>query len=179
MKIFDTKVFLLTMSALMIFCVSSAYACGCGGSDIPSTPRQIVNGALRLSTSVFTGKVVAFEYRKGIRNEFMESQRDAAGQPIKYETKVVKFEVDRWWKLKLPPIVYIITNGTKNSDNSVSVSGCDFVFELGEKYLVYADGKPDSLQAHQCTRTTTVDNASADLEILGEGFRPVERVEHR
>lgn len=173
MKTSEPKLFLLAILVLMILGVSSASACVCGGSNIPRTLRERVNGAVALSASVFTGKVVAFEYRKGIRNEYMESQR-AAGQTVEYETMVARFEVDRWWKRDLPAVTYMITQVTRNSDGTASHNSCDYNFKLGEKYLVYASGNNDELATHKCSRTATATQASADLEILGEGFRPIE-----
>ena len=174
MKKLDPKIFLLTILVVTIICSSDAFACSCGSGGPSMTIDQVVNGAVKGSTSVFRGKVVGFEYRKGIRNEYMESRRASTGQPIEYETRVVKFEVYRWWKLQLPPITFIVTNSTKDSDGMSSMSTCDYTFSVGEKYLVYAYGKADALEASLCTRTSTIARASEDLEILGEGFRPIE-----
>lgn len=124
---------------------------------------------------VFTGKVIGFEYRKGIHNEFMESRKKDSGKHIDYETLIVEFQVERWWKGEATSEIFLVTGNTRNSDGTGSSSGCDYSFKEGESYLVYAYGKEDELRTSSCARTKLLTNAEEDLRILGEGKEPVEK----
>ncbi len=105
---------------------------------------------------VFAGKVVGFEYRKGIPNQY------------------VKFQVERWWKGEATTEVFLITSETKKSDGTSSRSSCDSNFKEGESYLVYAYGKENKLRTHVCMRTRRL-TENKDLEILGKGKEPIEK----
>ncbi|MGB7068567.1 MAG: hypothetical protein WBD22_03675 [Pyrinomonadaceae bacterium] len=129
-----------------------------------------VKYATEHSTAVFAGKVIGFEYRKGIPTE---SRRKVEGRQIEYETLVVKFRVERWWKDEGSE-VFLITSYTKNSDGTTTISSCDYEFNEGDTYLVYAYGKKGELRTSFCTRTKLLKKADEDLRILGEGKGPVE-----
>jgi len=138
------------------------------------TVSEAVKYATHRSTLVFAGKVVGFEYRKGIPNQYLESLRKVLGKDLEYETKVVEFEVERWWKGKSTTEVFLTTAETKNADGTASHSGCDYHFKEGETYLVYAYGKGNELRTDMCTRTSPL-SKTEDLKILGKGTKPVEK----
>jgi hypothetical protein len=48
------------------------------------------------------------------------------------------------------------------------MTDCDFVFEVGEEYLVYARGGSEKLSTDRCTRTRRLVDAAADIKELGE-----------
>jgi hypothetical protein len=146
---------------------AKVFACGCGGSP-NATLEDLVKDSVESSARVFVGKVVAFEYRKGIPNEFMQAKG------IDYETKVVKFQVERWWKAETPRNTFLVTDETKNADGTGSGSGCDYKFEKGKSYLVYAYRKEGHLRTDSCSRTQTLIDAGEDIRILGEGKEHVD-----
>jgi hypothetical protein len=158
----------------LIVSATKVFACGCASSPDESV-SDAVKYATEQSTIVFAGKVVGFEYRKGIPNEFMESQKDDSGNRIDYETKIVKFQVERWWKGEPVSEIFLVTDNTKNSDGTGSGSSCDYHFKEGESYLVYAQGKKSELRTHSCSETKLLTKAEEDLKILGEGKEPVEK----
>jgi hypothetical protein len=104
----------------------------------------------------------------------MESRRKDSGEKIEYETLVVKFRVERWWKGEATTEVVLATYKTKKSDGTGSGSSCDYHFKEGESYLVYAYGKGNELRTHDCTRTSPL-SKTEDIKILGEGKEPVEK----
>jgi hypothetical protein len=128
--------------------------------------------AIENSTTVFSGKVVGFEYRKGIPNENMDLLAREKGEKVEYETMVVKIQVERWWKGNVSSEVFLITN-TVRTANSASMPGCDFNFKEGETYLIYAMGEKDELKTNACMRTRKLAAAEEDLSALGEGKEPV------
>ena len=107
----------------------------CGSISMPNeSVSDAVKNAVKQSTMVFTGKVVGFEYRKGIRNQYMELYKKNSGKNIEYETLVVKFQVERRWKGEATKEVFLITDETKNSDGTMSSSSCDYHFKEAESY---------------------------------------------
>ena len=160
-KIVISFVICLFLSATKVF------ACGCIG--LPNeTLEDVVKNSVKNSAMIFAGKVVGFEYRKGIANEFMQSKR------IDYETKVVKFQVEQWWKGGVPKEIFLVTDETINADGTASNSSCNYNFKEGESYLVFAYGKEKELRTDKCSRTQPLNEADKDLKILGEGKKPLE-----
>jgi len=158
----------------LLFGATEVFACGCPGSPDTNVSDE-VRYAFQKSTVVFAGKAVGFEYRKGIPNQYMESLKKDSGRQVDYETLVVKFQVERWWKGEVTTEIILLTSETKNSDGTGSNSGCDYSFKKGESYLIYANGKVSQLRTDACSRTKLLTKAEADLKILGEGKEPVEK----
>ena len=162
-----TKCILLT---IIFFCLSlnatEVLACMCA--------RLSATDAIERSTAVFSGKVVGFEYRKGIPNEYRDSLERETGEKVDYETKVVKIQVEQWWKGNVSRQIFLITSSTRTI-NSGSYGSCDFNFKEGETYLIYANGDDDKLKTNACMRTRKLAEAKEDLDTLGEGKEPIEK----
>jgi hypothetical protein len=135
-----------------------------------------VKGEFETASAVFSGKVVGYEFRKGLGTEIF-------GAPVtpeeaaEREVRLVRFKVDRWWKIALPAEVLLITEDwrmpAKEGEIPINVwSGCQLPLIEGESYLVYASGPADKLQYRTCSRTAALAKAAADLKVLGKGKRP-------
>ena len=133
------------------------------------TLEDVVKNSVKRSTKVFAGKAIGFEYRKGIPNDFMQSKG------IDYETKVVIFQVEQWWKGKVPKEIVLATDETKNADGTESTSSCNFNYKAGENYLVFAYGKENEVRTMACARTQLLTNAKEELKILGKGKAPIKK----
>jgi hypothetical protein len=155
---------ILYLAVFFLIPVPSAFACVCAGTS--SVTEEFKDAA-----AVFSGKYVGSEYRKGIVNQFREMQQ-SEGQRIEYEVLVLKFEVEEWWKGNLDKEVILVTEQTRASDGTVSVSDCELGFEKGKRYLVYAFGEGNELGASACSRTKSLRKAKADLKELGKGNKP-------
>jgi hypothetical protein len=163
------KRFTSTFSFLVLLLMASAVsvvACSCIVPSESIPVRTHVSNAKKEAAAVFSGKVVGFEYRKGIRNDAEEMNGTTD-----YETKVVKFVVDRSWKGDVKRVAYLVTGQTRRSDGSGMFSSCDYSFKPGEKYLVYAYREKDHLQTSACSRTSLVKHAQADVKALGRPKR--------
>lgn len=161
---------LISFVIALTLCPASVFACGCAqaaGETFESTIGHLVNS----SVAVFHGKVIGFEYRKGIFNEFMSEQRDPLGMAIKYETKVVRFKVDIWWKGGSDSEIVLVTGDTKNSDGSASTTSCDVGFLEGESYtvLAYLDKSSAMPRTSSCRYTKQGKVTQEYLKALGEG----------
>lgn len=146
--------YLLIITFCMILVSSSpsrAGACSCAES--PS-----VEDELERSQAVFSGKVLEIRENRNL---------------IGARTKSVLFEVANTWKgVKQSQI--IIKTGQGGGD-----CGIDFI--EGVEYLVYAHESDmygaKSLVSIMCDRTNKLSSSKEDLEILGEGKPPVEKVD--
>lgn len=158
-----------TLIAFVIYFLLSlakVSACDC--------PKISIEDDFEMSTMIFSGKVTGFEYRKNIPNQIRESQTDISSNQADYETMVVKFQVEQWWKGEAPPIVFLITNQLKYADGSGRYRSCDFRFYENESYLIYASGNKDELRTSICRRTKILTKAGEDLRSLGDGKKPIE-----
>ena len=83
---------------------------------------------------------------------------------VDHRSGKTKFQVDRIWKGARAGEI-VISGGN---------SSCDWYFEKGESYLVYALSSPETrtYTTHKCTRTGRLADATEDLEVLGEGQAP-------
>ncbi len=126
--------------------------------------------AIKQSGIVFSGKVIGFEYRKGIPDLFMDRQAKETGKQIDYETRVVKVEVEQWWKGNVPTEIFLVTRSTK-SVLGTSRWSCDYNFLQDESYLIFATG--DEHRANLCSKIQKLSKAGEDLNILGEGQKPI------
>ena len=154
----------------VVFGVATAFGCSC--VTIGESLNNQVANAYNQASVVFTGKVVALEYQKGISVENHDAFLKSRGQQPDYETQVVKFEIDSWWKTELPPIFFLATDETKSPDGTGSGSSCDYGFEIGKTYIVYAAGRGRETRNNACSRTGPLNRAQEDLNLLGPGKKP-------
>ncbi len=165
----------IVFSFVICLLLSATKVLACSCFYLPNEKvENAVNTAFKEATAVFSGKVVGFEYRKGIPNELLESQENYLGKHFDYETMVVKFQVERWWKGEASSVIFLVTSNTKNSDGSTSGTSCDYGFEKDRSYLTYTYGQDSELRTNSCTRTKLLNSAEDDLKILGEGKEPIE-----
>lgn len=130
------------VAILSLFATNPVFACSC-----KQPPHPLV--ALQNSDAVFAGKVIDIK----IPDNVMSS-----ADPMS-----VTFAVNQTWKGH--------TQKTINVSTEVSSASCGYEFQIGETYLVYANGQ-DSLHTSLCSRTTTFANSYEDLRSLGDGMIP-------
>lgn len=99
--------------------------------------------AFKTASAVFVGRVKS-EKKKG-------------------DNRIFEFEVEKYWK------------GTKKRKIIINVyetARYQAWFEVGGKYLVYADSEEGELRVGRCSRSRDASDASEDLGKLGKGKRP-------
>ena len=84
-----------------------------------------------------------------------------SGKVIEIGNATVKFSVEGLWKGA--PVREIVM---RNDADGIVVSDCAYRFVVGERYLVYAYASEDRLHTHKCSRTTMLESAGADVEVL-------------
>ena len=98
----------------------------------------------RRSSAVFVGRIVSLEI----------STMVVEGHAV--ENMVATFEVERRWKGPSARRLRVQTCGTQ-----MLVCTCGVDFQLGQRYVVFAEGK--LLQTNSCNRTTVADAAGDGL----------------
>ena len=158
---------IIPMLAVVFFLstASSAYACVCAGTTVQRSFRE--------ATAIFTGKYLRSEYRKGIKSHFEEMNAGYTGEKLEYEVLVYIFESDVWWKGPGTREVVLMTDETRRSDGSGSVSDCGLGFEMGRDYLIYAYGEGDEFGTGACSLTKRRSRAAKDINTLNKLARPV------
>jgi hypothetical protein len=163
------KYFLGTM---LMLAASAVAALGCGCGDSPTTTlADKLKWALEKADAVFIGKAARFDFIRGVPNEFMQS-RLAEIPGLTWETKTVVFEVDRSWKGIDQSDVSIVTETTRNSDGTGSTTSCEYPFEEGKTYLVFARKDGEYLRNIACSFTRRDDQTEEILPLLGEAKKP-------
>jgi hypothetical protein len=153
------KFILMLFVSLNLFC-GAAFACSCPGQSAEEDDQSIAESIakeFKTATIVFSGKVVDARYVPIIENR--------AGVEIKAEALIFKFAIDTWWKGEIKDEIIFPSSDRRYADGTGSVgSNClHSYFKVGEKYLVYAVGTLDKLEAHVCGRTMLVQKADRDI----------------
>ena len=123
------------------------HACECVESD---------SATERLDEATVLGRVVEMHF------EDWPFDIDSTAVPPE-EPLTVEFNVHTVWKGEVSKVTHLTTARSEP---------CGFPFKMFEDYLVYADGKMDSLEVRACSRTQPVLDADEALETLGEGYPP-------
>jgi hypothetical protein len=127
-------------SIVMLTFSEPAFACSCRGVQQPPCI------AFQEATAVFAGEVVD-----------ISEARFQAGYIFRY--LLIQFSVEQSYKGISARLVTVAT---------ITGTSCDFGFEKGEKYFVYAyqDSKHNRLAAGVCTRTKPLSSAKADMDYV-------------
>ncbi|MEP6945867.1 MAG: hypothetical protein ABJA02_08120 [Acidobacteriota bacterium] len=115
--------------ALILFGLASAenaFACSCVASPDPAETQ--IRAAFSNSEAIFSGKVV----------EIKESPADPTRM-------IVRIKLAHSWKGSAKREIFIST--AKES------SMCGYLFQVGQKYLVYANQNKNDLWVQNCSRT--------------------------
>jgi hypothetical protein len=151
--------------------VSAGFACVC--VDMPDiTLADKLNWAIKNADTVFIGNVRRFDFLAGVPNEYLEERRKT-NPGLTWETKTGVFKVDAWWKGPVDAEAYVVTDSTRGSDGTGSESSCDYGFEKGKTYLVFARKYGEYLKNIACSFSRRDDQIKDILPLLGEGKKPI------
>lgn len=114
-----------------------------------------VKFALRASTAVFSGKVIAIDY---VRAQAVDGEHR--------EAQVVRVAAQSWWKGASSPTVTLGTENRRRADGVLSVEAHAYRYEVGKNYLIYAQLEDGRLHANGCTRTKSISAAAGDIAVL-------------
>jgi hypothetical protein len=114
------------------------------------------------------------EVRKKLTKEADWASVIFSGEVLFVDMMEVKFRVDRVWKGEDKKEITMST-GARRTYGGISVTSCDYGFELGKKYIVYAKMIEDKLQTAQCTGTRLYKDAGERVDFLDELQRKEEQ----
>jgi hypothetical protein len=144
---------LLLAAAFIVFCDTRiAEACVCVPREMtPEEDRQELAEQMRKAVAVFAGEV---------------AQLDEV---------TAHFKVDAVWKGELGERVVMSINAGRAPDGTLAYSSCDYDFQVGRKYVVFAYGKSiGTMRAYSCTRTAELAHATKTVDLLDTiGRRPL------
>jgi len=129
----------LCLACVVVIVCAARPAGACACADMGSLADEY-----RQSDAVFVGRIVSIE----ISAEVVKGHR--------IEHMTATFKVERRWK---GPSVRRLRVGTCGTQTMVCTCGVDF--QLGQRYVVFAEGKP--LTTSSCNRTTLADTADNEL----------------
>src|SRR5918994_2072550 len=153
---------LLTGLGAVFLAPDCAFACTCVLAE--GSQKEIAKDALADSEAVFSGEVVDFENTPKIT--VMEGEMvTMMGGKTATATATATIRVSEVWK---GPEHQTMQIGTAPNDGV----SCEFPFEEGKEYLVYAYEGKRGLKADGCTQTKPLSKAGADLAVLANSEKP-------
>jgi hypothetical protein len=171
------KIQILGSCIVLILCGVRIFACGCVDMGFPE--QKAVEIELQSSKAVFIGKVTGFEWRADVLHDpSTPVELDSQGKPIPYKTKMVRFEIERYWKMPMPSEFFLATDETSYKEGSSAWTSCHFQFDIGKTYIVFAYQIKDRdfLATSVCTRTRLLERAGDTVQFLGKGYTPAIKV---
>ena len=144
------------LAALISLLASPVFASGGRIHACECVEASSAEDRLDEASAVFKGRVVGMEF------ESWPFDIDSTAVPPE-EPITVEFVVHTVWKGRVSRITHL---------NTARAEPCGFPFSMFQDYLVYADGKTGSLEVRACSRTQLVEDAQADLDVLGDGHPP-------
>ena len=140
---------LTVLGVMVLYPPACAHACSCAMP--PGSQKERAERALSDSDAVFSGEVVRIDRPSGPMHSSGDPETDT-------------FRVLESWKGP--------GSGTLEVKTPVSDASCDYPFEEGREYLVYASEKRQVLEVDLCGETKPLPKAKEDLAALGEGEKP-------
>jgi len=104
-----------------------------------------------------------------IARELKASRAVFAGKVIALDRFIVTMRIDTVWKGDVGAVIEFSTGATRISDGTFTASSCDYRFEEGAQYLVFASGTSDrTMKAENCGFTARRPSGSDTVRILNE-----------
>jgi hypothetical protein len=148
-------------AAVTLFVSRNATGCSCAPPEPPSE-------AVREAAAVFVGEAIdantphlsrTWLLIKGLSARWFDTPKPSDSNFAAADRRYT-FRVERAWKG--PPLSeFVIITGDGGGD-------CGIPFELGKRYLVYAYDYGGFYYTGMCTRTTPLQYAKPDLDVLAE-----------
>ncbi|HEU0178842.1 MAG TPA: hypothetical protein VFV58_31650 [Blastocatellia bacterium] len=141
------------LTLLSLANLDNAFACLCSDGanwTKPGEARRFLDKEFRDAVIVFSGKVVTRDMFK------------------------VTIKAEKFWKGDIKEEVILSTGAKKiprkdrNDEDMVSISTCDYKFEAGKKYLVFAKSIDGELITRRCSGTDLLSNSGKTVTYLNE-----------
>ena len=143
-----------TFSAVLALLIFSAVVPACSCVDMGMSIEETVKGQLNSASAVFEGKAIEYLDRKGTDRLY------------------ITFAVDRVWKGEVFPEFELDTDMIRTQHGPVAMNSCEYPFEKGMTYVVFARKTDKGWVTGDCSGTTQVKGKDWDqavLKALGPG----------
>lgn len=138
------RILILVFVSLLTTTQVKIFACSC--PSMGETLEQNIKAHLKNDEAIFVGKLL------NIDDKSVDGDR------------LVKFQVEEFWKGKLSGEIIISTENERSS--------CAYPFEKDKTYLIYVNIYNKKLYTGGCIPDREVSRASEELKILGKGTKP-------
>lgn len=122
-----------------------------------ATSAFLILAAASLARAESTGSCACAPAADHAVKELGRHQSAFAGKVTEVDGERVTFEVARVWKGPREKALTL---------TSTARPGCTFAFEVGKDYVVFADGKKDSLATDQCVPNRELADAARTVKQL-------------
>ena len=92
-------------------------------------------------------------FRRAVVTSLKQADIVFSGEVIEMDGLIVKFKVGTAWKGDIKDEISMVTGAIRSEDGFILSSMCDYNFEPGKKYLVFANGSEGKLKASKCSWT--------------------------
>jgi hypothetical protein len=94
---------------------------------------------------------------------------EAIGKVLIDDVEWVRFRLDRAWKGRLEAEFLMKTGAKRLPLGGVAGTSCDYYFEVGKKYVVFANGKTlESMGTGACSYTSDLAHAGGTIKVLNQ-----------
>lgn len=165
----------LLATGFFLFQTENIFACVCLLDSKP--PAQKVADYTKRADAVFSGEVIFTTYRKMTAAEISAATKSNpqffAGKKD-FEIKMVKFAVTKQWKGSTrKKEITLLTETARTSDGTETSNSCEFNFQSGKEYLIFAYGKTTkTLKTAKCSGTQLMETGTKLLPFLSAGKTP-------
>lgn len=114
------------------------------------------------------------EAQKFLVKEFEDAITVFSGEVITADTSRVRIKVEKIWKGDFKEEITLSTGARKiaasrgSGEDLISVSTCDYRFEIGKKYLVFAKINEGKMLARRCGGTDLLEDSGRTIAYIGE-----------
>ncbi len=108
------------------------------------------------------------EVRMEFNNELKRASVVFSGEVTQLDTFTVVFRVEKVWKGEMAEEMSMSTGAIDNGNGTITTSDCDYNFNVGKNYLVYASGSSKTMQTSACSGTRPIDISAERIKFLNE-----------
>jgi hypothetical protein len=131
-------------------------------------PTFLVPARADACACVSMGTPTPQQVRQGIEESVKTAEAVFSGEVISADTLGANLKVDKVWKGS-PGGIARLQHAYLTSTGSAVWNTCDYTFEVGKKYMVFAvPGHAGTLKAEKCGLTAPLDSAKSTVRILDD-----------
>jgi len=108
------------------------------------------------------------QLKESVRNSYDDATAVFLGEVTSADRFNVHFIIVTAWKGIEGTSAVLKTGAYVDGSDSIATSTCEYRFDVGKTFLVYASGPVDALTTDKCSRTAIVNKARHDIRVLND-----------